>query len=124
MRVMKEEQLVFDFYVEDKPCRTCAYASFNLNGWLLCVYCGLGQIGLHFSLRGGRYVDLPDYCVCYKRGGEKMPYINVKKLTEQELREELRRIREERCGVGRKKRRESRERRVKSAKKEKEYIDL
>ena len=64
-------------------------------------------------------LQMPHTCGIYKKGREKMSYVDLKKLSEEQLRLELDKIRAGRVGIGRRKRRESRERRISDGSKKK-----
>ena len=107
-----EEQLLFSFVkVEkmwDKPCRTCEFALWYIGRETKRFDCGMGQ------WRGCNNVrDIPVVCRMWKEGGERMSFVNFKKLTEEQLKLELEKIRTGRLGTGKGARRASRERRVK-----------
>jgi hypothetical protein len=110
-------QIEFEFIAGDRPCRTCRYWSREYgtradrpNGkehWYFG--CAMGQYPLTQWTS-----KFPEQCVPFKWGGEKMGFVDFKKMSEEQLRAELDRIRSERSGSGVKKRRASREGRVKS----------
>ena len=117
IEVMSNVQLEFDFIAGDRPCRTCAYwlrefgtRADRPNGkehWYNS--CSMGQYTMtQWSSK------FPEHCVCWKLGGEKMGCVDFKKMSEEQLRAELDRIRAERSGCGVRKRKASREGRVKS----------
>ena len=83
--------------------------------------CRMGQFKVSSKIAG-----LPNKCGSWKIGGEVMPFVDFRKMTEEELRASLEKIRAERRGAGSKKRTQSRERRVGSGKerKPKEIIRL
>ena len=115
----REEQVLFDFYVYDKPCRSCAFSQVSAmeRGWKWG--CGVGQIRLTSKVR-----KLPNECRCWKGGESLMPFIDFRKLSEEEARQELERIRRERSGSGKKRRVASREKRIKASKVREEGIRL
>ena len=115
-----EEQEKFAFLGDDRLCRTCCRSAWFYEEGKIAVVCLAGQ--MNKVVRKMR--ELSSECASWKRGEERMTFIDFKKLTEEELRRELEKVRQGRVSVGKKRRTECRERRQKSAKKEKEYIDL
>ena len=111
--LMKEEQIVFEFARYEKACRYCVYLFVTLNDEKGCEFtCGVGEF------KGGKSVlQMHSHCVMFKKGREKMSYVDLRKLSEEQLRLELEKIRAGRVGMGRKKRGESRERRISDVRK-------
>lgn len=111
---MTEVQLEFEFVKYMKCCTNCLYCvieDVEVGTYWTC------QLGLHKPFKQvGR---LPSICNSWKKGRSKMSFVDFKKLTEEQLRAELERIRGERAGVGRKRRTESKERRIKDGNSEK-----
>ena len=115
---MKVEGALF----EDSLCRTCIYASWDVGmaksfskriGTV--VVCGVGcfEKGVEWRLR-----RLPVRCRYWKGkegGGEWMGLLDFSRRSQTELEEELRRIREERSGRGKDRRKVVRERKVREA---------
>jgi len=107
-----EEQLTFEFVKVDvkwdKPCRTCLFGLWYVDRETKRFDCGIGQ------WRGCNNVrDIPVGCRMYKEGVERMPFVNFKRLSEEQLKLELERIRTGRLSTGKGARRASRERRIK-----------
>ena len=118
----KEEQLLFEWEVWERPCRTCSHLGQSEDTERGSMFiCLVGQFKLTNKLAG-----LPKHCGCFKWGGEKMAYVDFRKMSEEQLRGELRKIQEDRAGIGRKVRRAAVEGRIKHAraKKAKEIIKL
>ena len=130
------EQLEFDFVVGEKPCRTCSHWWTHVGvkveskggGGVEKVderryfACGLGIFAMSWNMS-----KMPTKCNMWMLGGSKMPFVNFKKMSEEQLRAQLDQVRAGRRGVGRKKRVESKERRIASDRKErkpKEIIHL
>lgn len=111
--------MLFPFERWEKACRYCVYLGIDTNEKKVKYFsCGTGQY------TGGKSVlQMPTTCVMYKRGREKMSYVNLKQLSEEQLRLELEKIRAGRVGIGRKRRTESRERRISDGKKSKKTIE-
>lgn len=109
-----EKQHVWEFGV-DYPCRSCVY----LHLWwdekerAKCM-CGCGARRLR-TLAGVTVGK----CAMWRKGVEVMSFIDFRKMSEEQLKKELENIRKRRRGVGRHKRMQSRERRVKDATKSK-----
>ena len=119
-----------DPQIIDRPCRTCVYASadwgisrFGERSQKLWWICGVGKI-----IKTSNINSLPVSCTLYKEGErEVMGLLDFKNRSQEEIEDELRRIREERAGKGKKKRTASRTTKIKKAvkqKKEDDSIDL
>ena len=108
--------------LEDSPCRTCQYAEWDTGCpktysvlYRDVVVCRLGcfEKGIEWRLR-----LLPTSCRYYKRlenGEENMGLLDFSGKSQRELEEELRKIRDERTGRGKVRRRVVRDKRIKSA---------
>ncbi len=115
------EQLVFDWDRWEKSCRYCIYLSIvpGVSGKegekkQLFFACGLGQFE-----GGGCILHLRTTCTLCRIGRKKMGYVDLKKLSEEQLRIELDNIRKGRVGFGRAKRSARRERRIDNVRKSK-----
>ena len=103
------EQVMFEFItMTTQRCETCEHAWWSHDLLATFVLC-------RKKVFEGRD-EGKEYCLEWKRG-ESMPQINFREMREEELRQELQRIRDERSGIGRKVRREHKERRIKESKK-------
>ena len=115
----KTGQYLFEFVELDRICRTCQFCAVNKGEN------NRGRQGPWWACNVGRFKmttnvgKLPESCVSHRWGGEKVSFIDFKKMSEEQLRAELDRIRSERSGVGKKKRVASREGRVRSEKSQK-----
>ena len=106
---------------DDTPCRDCIHSCWD-NGYKdirhthpkIIVTCTLGQFKQTDRLR-----SLPDRCGLWKEGGERMGLLDYRNKSENELEGELEKLRQERRGVGRVRRKQSQERKIKTAVSEK-----
>lgn len=121
------DQLNFNFYNMDRPCRSCkkfwrewgVADDMHHTGRKRCFSKDeKEECRWWYGCRGGQLSmtstphKLPSKCNSYSEGGEVMAFVDFKDASEEQLREEIEKIRAGRRGVGKKKRTESKERRV------------
>ena len=120
-----EKQLEFSFAADDRPCRTCKYwwrawgaSNFKSEDrWLFGCRIGGFKMTPKISL-------IPNSCKMWMLGGERMAFVDFKKMSEEQLRKELDKIRSERRGSGKRKRVQSRDRRISGSQKERKPKDI
>lgn len=105
----REEQIEMAFTKWERACRTCVYVMIDRSERGRMWSCGIGQHTLE-----GLVANLPKQCSMWKRGGVQMGYVDFKKLSEEQLRAELTKVREGRERSGRYARKQSREKRIQS----------